>query len=123
MKKYGKGILYEVVYYESDLIVNIIIATLFSSCLKLAMNLLPYIQSASNPLIYCFMSKNFRWSLRTACRSCCHCDPATVMHRKRPHMEFDMDTKSVTINGTYTSRMSPGATRNARTSVTAVAEF
>ena len=43
--------------------------------LQLALNLLPYLQSAVNPVIYGFMSRNFRRSMRVAlerhCRTCC----------------------------------------------------
>lgn len=87
---------------------------------QLAINLLPYLQSAVNPIIYGFMSKNFRRSLRGAFRSRCKCDPVSVCKRKQPNPDYDMDTKSMTINGVYTSRYSPSATKGGRTMMTTI---
>lgn len=43
--------------------------------LQLMINLLPYVQSCLNPLIYGFMSKNFRKNLRRVFNSCCRPSP------------------------------------------------
>nr|AKQ63023.1 orphan G-protein coupled receptor 23 [Platynereis dumerilii] len=89
--------------------------------INLAINLLPYLQSAVNPIIYGFMSKNFRRSLRSACRSRCKVDPGSVCRRRKPNVnEYDMDTRSMTINGAYTSRYSPSNTKAGRTIMTTI---
>lgn len=86
-------------------------------CLQLAVNLLPYIQSAMNPIIYCFMSKNFRRSLRMAVWMNCHCDPARVLRRRQTQLQFSMETRSA-INGTVTSKYWPS--RQGRSSTLSV---
>ncbi|ELU09923.1 hypothetical protein CAPTEDRAFT_224153 [Capitella teleta] len=77
----------------------------------LPINLLPYIQSCTNPLIYSFMSNNFRRSMRNACRARCHvCFRIARACTRSRQSEFDMETKSV--NGT--SKYSPTSVSNAR---------
>ena len=90
--------------------------------LQLAINLLPYLQSAVNPIIYGFMSKNFRRSLLSAFRTRCNVDLVALCRRRKPAIaEYDMDTRSMTINGAgYSSRYSPSNTKAGRTIMTTI---
>ena len=83
------------------------------SYIQLTINLLPYVQSAVNPIIYGFMSNNFRRGLRSTLRACCWCRCCSLLAA-----EVDTETKSISMNGTYVS-----ASRHNPTSVTAVSEF
>jgi hypothetical protein len=77
--------------------------------------LLPFIQSSINPFIYCFMSANFRRSMRNACNRCCAWSKVSRgCTRKSRNAEFDMETKSV--NGT--SKYSPTSVTNGRPGIT-----
>ncbi|XP_074654545.1 cholecystokinin receptor type A-like [Tubulanus polymorphus] len=72
---------------------------------KAFLYLLPYIQSCVNPIVYGFMSSNFRRGLRNACRSyICHNRRAyeCFFHRGTRMSEYEMDTKT---NGSTTHTM------------------
>ncbi|CAH1773851.1 unnamed protein product, partial [Owenia fusiformis] len=79
--------------------------------LKVAMNLLPYIQSATNPIVYGFMSSSFRRSMMTACRS-----KDSIRSVTRSGGDIEMGSKS--INGTTqtgwhtSSRFTPSPSRS-----------
>ena len=70
---------------------------------QLVINLLPYIQSSMNPIIYGFMSKNFRRSLQTSCQERCYNECCAKRSR---HFEMDLETKSMSYNGTYVTKFS-----------------
>lgn len=78
---------------------------------QLIFYLLPYLQSCTNPIIYCFMSNNFRKSMRNACRTRCHvCTRFAQAVTNSRHCDFDMETKSMNS----TSKYSPTSVTNAR---------
>lgn len=79
----------------------------FSCCLQIVINLLPFVHSCLNPIIYGFMSKNFRSRMRCACRSyvcrksvhCAHMDK-----RQIAGSDHELDTRS--LNGTVHTKIS-----------------
>lgn len=92
---------------------------------QLIIHLLPYVQSCVNPIVYSFMSNNFRSSFRSQCRRlwrhccCLPCHPrghhprgATPSYRK--DVAFDMESldKWSTVGGGGAKHQSatPGAT-------------
>ncbi|KAK2141857.1 hypothetical protein LSH36_1031g00010 [Paralvinella palmiformis] len=68
---------------------------------SLVINLLPYIHSCINPIIYSFMSNNFRRSLRTGCRACSRWERHRSFGGHPNRAEFDMDTRSVNGHSMY----------------------
>lgn len=74
--------------------------------LKVVFGLLPYIQSCLNPIIYGFMSKNFRRSMRMACRNhICRTREKQICMGHRIHLsDYEMESRS--INGTIATKMS-----------------
>ena len=70
---------------------------------QLAIHLLPYIQSCVNPIIYSIMSKNFQHSLRSACRTYCHCRTHCSQLVRLHSADYDTDVKSCNGNTTHTS--------------------
>ncbi|KAK3090420.1 hypothetical protein FSP39_011719 [Pinctada imbricata] len=73
--------------------------------IRTSLGCLPYLQSCMNPFIYCFMSKKFRKSVFSICRSRhCLCG-ALICSRNRHHasvVTFEMDSKL--SNGTTQTR-------------------
>ncbi|XP_064605777.1 galanin receptor type 1-like [Liolophura sinensis] len=72
---------------------------------KIILDCLPYIQSCINPLIYGFMSKNFRQSMRLACRRHCYVYGKNYGPVRRI-FGMDIDTDSRAQNGTTHSFIS-----------------
>ncbi|XP_029642203.2 QRFP-like peptide receptor [Octopus sinensis] len=74
--------------------------------MKVSFSLLPYIQSFLNPIIYGFMSKNFRRSIRAACRNyVCRNRERQICMGHRIHLsDYEMESRST--NGTLTTKMS-----------------
>lgn len=74
---------------------------------------LPYVQSALNPIIYGFMSRNFRRSLKAACqRQFCLCKYLFRYHKKKVSFPDIIEMDSKLSNGTVNTRM----TRNSGSS-------
>ena len=61
--------IYPHVFQASCTVVKVVMFKLF----QLALNLLPYLQSAANPVIYGFMSRNFRHSMDDLFKKLCPC--------------------------------------------------
>ncbi|XP_052782952.1 cholecystokinin receptor type A-like [Mya arenaria] len=59
--------------------------------LEIVIYCLPYVQSCLNPVIYEFMSENFRKSVVTSCNN--HVLIRQCRPRPSPHAELEMDTK------------------------------
>jgi len=63
-------------------------------CWQLATDLLPYVQSCANPVIYSFMSHSFRRRVRTGCRHCCrHCRRRRADRRPGRHGDLAADVQ------------------------------
>lgn len=62
-------------------------------------HLLPYVQSCINPFIYCFMSNNFRRSVRNMCcwrrRSGSHVTRSQIEERRLVAINLQTTTKNI----------------------------
>ncbi|XP_064605776.1 allatostatin-A receptor-like [Liolophura sinensis] len=70
--------------------------TMLGMTLKIIFDLLPYVQSCLNPIIYGFMSKNFRRSMRTACMLyVCKTRrrKMSCLHSTSKRRDYELDTK------------------------------
>ncbi|KAK2145111.1 hypothetical protein LSH36_702g01005 [Paralvinella palmiformis] len=92
---------------------------------NLVVSLLPYVQSCSNPIIYSFMSKNIRRSMRTGCRLICRVDPCRGCVSRKRRQDFDMETKGANGTSTCHGRYSPSSTSRSigRSYVTVMSEM
>ncbi|KAL5016000.1 hypothetical protein ScPMuIL_005589 [Solemya velum] len=74
--------------------------------IKIALGCLPFIQSCLNPIIYGFMSKNFRKSMKSACsRSFNFCPYSQFMRNRRAIIrDYEMDYKD--SNATAQTKLS-----------------
>ncbi|GAB1603542.1 QRFP-like peptide receptor [Argonauta hians] len=78
----------------------------YAPLMKVLFGLLPYIQSFLNPIIYGFMSKNFRRSIRAACQNyVCKNRERQICIRHRIHLS-DYEMESRNTNGSLSTKTS-----------------
>lgn len=68
-------------------------------CFQIALGCLPFIQSCLNPIIYGFMSKNFRKNMKLACgRTFNFCPYSQLMRNRRALIrDYEMDYKDSNV--------------------------
>ncbi|GFR94980.1 cholecystokinin receptor [Elysia marginata] len=72
--------------------------------LKIVLFLLPFVHSCLNPIIYGFMSKNFRSRMRCSCYSLFHCRKSDMNRLRSPQVcaGIEVDTRSSNNGTTHT---------------------
>ncbi|XP_071118624.1 QRFP-like peptide receptor [Haliotis cracherodii] len=75
---------------------------------KIVLDCLPYIQSCLNPIIYGFMSRNFRKSMQTACRTyvCKESYTHSCLGRKLLGSDYELESRATCSNGTIHTKIS-----------------